>query len=309
MLTLQTCNTDSFTIEDCIHAQLEKHPHSFTDWRELTLRIATDKALNGAYLGAYSITYGRKRQTLVAQTHKWCGKPVSASSIARVALEPSLQAIGRKRLFWNKRCLPLLEIPQPLYCNPVDYAEELIYVDVKACYYKLYSNLPVFLFYWGLRPISGDIRFRDVLPSNLQDYKLVRNSLVGVLRATRSTRVRDYKIHSYPNRNKFLSPCHWGAMAELLHYFAAQAVACNCIYYNTDGAIFRTEEDATNWAVKMSEWGMETSIKGRGAGRVSAIGNYHIAGMNTSNRLVRGRPYNNLLEANPYIVDMYQRLL
>lgn len=273
------------------------------------LRIATDPTLDKAYLGTYSITYGRKKRTEVSSHHRWCGEPVSASTIARMSLEESLKSTGRKRIFWNKRCWHLLDVPHPLHCDPLGHSETLIYVDIKGCYYNLYRHLPIYLFYWGLKPICGDSQFKDFLPTDIDNYKLVRNSVVGVFRCTRSTRVFDRKIVGTDNHNKFLAPCHWGAMAEMLHHFAHMAMSLGARYYNTDGAIFTSEESAVKWSSQIQEWGLQTEIKAIGSGHISAIGAYSIGGKNADKRFVRPHGYSNLHKPNPYILDMYQRLL
>lgn len=301
--------TDSrYSVEDFIQFELDSRPHEWIQWEELIGRVVHDESLEGSFIGSYSLTLRNRSITYVSTSHRWCGRPVSASSVARRILLHGLELIGRKRILWQKRCFKYLELSQPLYCVPTKESGYLIYVDISSCYFDLYRRLPFELFWFGLYPVCGDIRFDDFLPSDIRRYKLCRNSVVGVLRSMSGSVVSKGKIISRSTRNPLLSPCHWGAIAHLLHHFAGIARDLGCIYYNTDGAIFISDYAACEWALRMADLGFNTSIKARGIGWVKGIGCYHIGTEGTRNHMRNGRHFNNLFECNPYILDMWSQL-
>lgn len=298
-----------YSVEDFIQFELESRPHEWCDWTELIMRIVHDETLEGSFVGSYSLTTRDRSHTFVSTAHRWCGRPVSASSIARRILNHGLELIGRKRILWQKRCFKYLDLPQPLYCEPTQKLDYLIYVDISSCYYQLYRRLPFELFWFGLHPICGDIRFDDFLPSDITQYKLCRNSVVGVLRSTSGAVVSKGKISPRKTRNALLSPCHWGIMSNLLHHFAGMARDLGCIYYNTDGAIFTSDYAACDWALKMSDLGFSTNIKARGIGWVKGIGCYGIGNEGGRNHMRNGRHFSNLFDCNYYALDLWKKLL
>lgn len=301
-------NTD-LSVRDFIQAELECRQHEWCDWTDLIARIVHDESLEGSYVGAYSLTNRQRTCTYVSTAHRWCGLPVSASSVARRILLYGLGLVERKRILWQKRCFKYLDLPQPLYCEPTKEADYLIYVDITSCYYELYRRLPFELFWFGLHPVCGSLRFSDFLPSDINRFKLCRNSVVGVLRSVAGSRVRSGKIVPCSTRNALLSPCHWGIMANLLHHFAGMARDLGAVYYNTDGAIFTSDYAACEWALKMAELGFSTGIKAQGIGWVKGVGCYSIGSEGTKNHMRNGRHFNNLFECNYYALDLWRQLI
>lgn len=299
---------DDVSVLDLVKKQLQSREHRFADWQEVLDAIAHNKAFEGAYAGTYSLTTKDRELTLVDTKHKWCGKPVSASTISRLALETPLIALGRKRFFWTMKALPLLEEVPPYYAIP-GHHDYLIYADITACYYSLYRILPLYLYYWGLKPIYGCDIFDQFLPVDIADYKLVRNSVVGTMRSFSSTRVRGGKLVKTANKNKFLMPCHWGAIVEQLHYFAQLAIQNNAVYYNTDGGIFTSEKDALKWCDAIKSLGFQVSIKAQGAGQVQGLGAYRVGDLGTIRLGRKPRSYNNLKQPNGHIIKMFDKLV
>jgi hypothetical protein len=98
-------------------------------------------------------------------------------------------------------------------------------------------------------------------------------------------------------------------MVEILHHFAQTAVAMGAIYYNTDGAIFLQDADSLRWVDFISEWGLKTEVKAKGAGFVQALGSYKIGATGTVSIAKKQRHYNNLIDPNKNVLDMWQRFL
>lgn len=296
-------------IQDYVNIELNRHPHEFIDWHRLAKMIFTDSVLEGAFVGTYSLTTVKPSKTYVSTRHLWCGEPVSASTVARRVLMKGLELTRRKRILWNKHCLQYLDIPQPLYAEPQPEGTFLIYADIKSCYYDIYRRMPFDFFWNGFVPTWGEVWFKDFLPPKLKDFKIVRNSLVGVLRVRTSSKVHNSKVVCTGNRNVLLSPCHWGFMAELLHYFANLALECGAIYYNTDGAIFLKREDYERWKTYMEYFGFTTSIKAEGWGWVDYPGCYKVGTLGQTRRLGRIMSTSNIREKNWYAVTYWEKML
>lgn len=293
------------SIHDYINAQVTKRHHTFEDFTGLMERIRCDRSLEGAFVGSYSVTARDCSFTVVSNQHTWCGLPVSASSIARHIIQGGLRKLGRKRVLWSKLSWDMIKLKQPMYCDPVPWSDYLIYVDIRACYHTIYSRIPFDLRFTGLRPYDGEVWFKDFLPPDLADYKDCRNSVIGVMRSLKQTRVVQGKLQAKPHTNVLLNPQVWGYIVHLLHTVAHRAVDCNAVYFNTDGAIFRTETDAINWMSIVSEWGFEPVVKKQGPGYVSSVGNYWID-TNLSGRIdVRRIAHSNLFEPSPYVLQRW----
>lgn len=267
---------NTLTVQHFIADELASRPHEFVYWLDFIQRFETDTALEGAFIGSYSLTAPRLNKTFVATHHVWCERPASAASVARRILSHGLRLLKRKRIPWNRQAVPLLAIPHPLYCQPTITPHPMWYVDVSAAYYSIYSVMPFDFWFDGNYSLGGDLQFADFLPQDLDKYKLCRNSIVGVLRTTQSSRLRKGVVVGDRARNSLLSPYHWGFIAHLLHSLAHMAVKNNAIYYNTDGAIFLSEADAINWARQVSDYGFKTNIKQQGYGICWGIGRYKI---------------------------------
>lgn len=302
-------DVDSTSVLDFVKEELEVRPHEFVDWQEVLTQIVNTDNYEGAFIGSYSVTLSDRSLTQVSHRHRWCNLPVSASSVARRILQQGLNLTNRKRILFQRRTMPFLALPQPLFCLPTDQLEYLIYIDVRSCYYDLYRRLPFDLFWFGLHVFWDDVWFKDFLPQDLYQYKLCRNSMIGVLRSLSGSKVKKRKVVPTPTRNNLLSPCHWGFIAHLLHHMASLARECNCIYYNTDGAIFLSDFDAVEWAMRVADLGFSTNVKDRGIGWVKGIGCYSVGTSMTNNHMIHGRKHNNLIECNPYVLDAWKKFM
>lgn len=292
-------------VQDYINAQLASRHHEFVEWPDLIKRIPRDRTLEGAYIGSYSVTKANRLITYVSTQHDWCNLPVSASSVARLILRDGLKLLGRKRIFWNMKSRPLLNIPQPLYCNPLEFGGRLTYVDISGAYYSIYRRLPYDIRFQGLRVYGGKCWFRDFLPTDIHRHKLLRNALVGCLRQLNQARIKQGKINVGPNRNVCLSPEHWGFIAHLLHTIGIFAVQCGARYVNTDGAIFTNDQDAIRYAEQIQEWGLTPRVDAQGSGSIQSIGNYNVGSKFAGCRNPKPLAFNNLIEPSTYVLERW----
>ena len=296
------------SVSDFIDAELHIRPHQWCDWGTILDRIKTEIEFEGAYCGAYSVTVPKLAVSFVSRKHIWCGEPVSAASIARRILSTGLKIWGKKRIPWNKRVFPLLAVPQPMFCTPLDKLQELYYFDIKSCYFSIYSKMTLDFWFHGNYAHWGDLKFADVLPQDLYKYKICRNSLVGVMRTATSDRVKAGKIQTFPATNSLLSPCHWGFIAHLLHNIALQAKGLDAIYYNTDGAIFKDVNAALKWCDFCKDLGFVTELKARGAGQVSGIGRYQVGDIKVGSFKAKPQAYSNLIQPSDKVVQNWLQM-
>lgn len=295
------------TIPQLITEELGTRPHSFANLAKLIAEAKTNQIYEGAYVGSYSLTLRNKSQTFVAINHSWCQQPASASTIARAAMKPILAALNRKRFYWSRHEKHFLEVPTPLYCTPVQQYSHLVYVDIKGCFFNLYKKFPIDLRYGGRNVAGCDIVFADLLPTDIENYKLVRNSIPGIWRAWSSQRITEGRLKVHNTINNFLSPIHWAVLSQLLHLFAQEAVRLGAVYYNTDGAIFLTDESALAWIDFIAAKGLVATIKAIGNGFVWSIGRYQIDGKRWGGQAQNFRSFYNLQKINPQVLTAWDK--
>ena len=293
------------TTHEYARIQLSRRAHTFADWGEIAKRISCDPTFDGAFAGSYSITLRSQQHTFVASHHQWLGVPVSASAVCRLVLGEGLKLLGRKRILWNTKSKFLLDVSHPLYCQPTERIEELIYLDIKGAYFNIYRRMPFDIKFQGLRVYGGELYFKNFLPPDWGDFKIARNAMIGIMRSKISSRVKDGKIKVSGNRNIYLAPCHWGFIAHLLHTIAHKAISLGALYWNIDGAIFRSADDAIRFGNWLNDLGFESAIKAHGMGQIFSIGNYQVGTSRGGCVNPRPAPYTNLIEPSPYVLQRW----
>ena len=291
------------TVSDFVFSELNIRTHQWCEWKSILSRIRDEPIFENAYCGAYSCTVPRLNTTFVSRRHLWYGEPVSASSIARRILNNGLKMTGKKWIPWNKSILPLLAIPQPMYCHPVEQWQPLYYFDIKSCYYSIFSRMSLDFWFGGNYAHWGNVKFSNFLPDDLSDYKLCRNSIIGVMRSATSDRVKAGKIQTFSARNNLLSPCHWGFLSHLLHAIAIQAVGYGAVYYNTDGAIFPSLESGLKWVSFCQDLNLQCNLKSHGLGRITGIGRYQIAAHKVGAIQSKPEAYANFIQPSDKILQ------
>lgn len=294
-------------LDNVISEELASRPHNFANWVALKQSIHCNGDYEGARIGAYSLTTADRSVTLISSYHQWCGKPASAASVARRALNNALKMESRKRFNWNKANQRLLDLPQPLFCDPLTDSVYLIYCDIKGAYHSIYTKLPLLLYYSNYGSSSQGSNLGSILPQDIREFKLARNCVVGAMRARGSLIVRNKQIVRIPSRNPLISPSHWGFIATLLHCIAHYAISMGAVYFNTDGAIFRNRSSADKWMKFIESLGLQASIKAEGIGCVWGVGRYSI-GKERMSIYPPCTPFSNLIELNEDIFDLWMKM-
>lgn len=133
---------------------------------------------------------------------------------------------------------PMLEhlrTPPPLYWDGNREPRELAHVDIVACYHTLASMMSLDTWYipgtaWG----TGHYRWLGA--DEIRPYKLARNAAIGLARSTSFRFLEHGKARATPPQaNRFLAPGMWGAMQDVLHCIAGEALRRGATHIHTDG--------------------------------------------------------------------------
>ena len=203
----------------------------------------------------------------------------------------------------------LLERRPPLFFDrPVQSGsgETLVYVDVEAAYWSLYTRTTLDVDYDGEGTIRrGVVAFEDA--DELRKDKLVRNALLGMLRRTRRRGVDhgDYFVEEVPAHKR--RPCLWALVMDTLEVVMLTARDLGAVYVHTDGAIFTHPDLAAEWIARCADFGLVASERCRGDGYVMGLGYFRIGDEVHPKGRVRpmqpGSPVDNMLAAPAHITD------
>jgi hypothetical protein len=188
----------------------------------------------------------------------------------------SLKSIYPK--FNQKKLYKLYEANAPMwYCGKFTN-QEMVYIDIKSCYYQLYRKL------WldttepfAKPPLQIPLKS---LAEQLFFWKSARNSVLGYLASNSICIVRGSKWQ-YVNVQKskdFFNPNLLGIVNLMLHEIATIALKNGCCYVNTDGYFFPKK---TNY-VEFMRYLDNLKIDYRaimGEGNIIKFGSYSIKGI------------------------------
>jgi len=225
-------------------------------------------------IGSFKITTSEGERILRedAIVEKVEGVEMTISEYAKFRL---LQEIQKgKRWRWKKEQRELLEeharIPQ--YALPIRM-ENALYVDLRSAYYGIYSR---FLFcdylpnrYLKLPHILPD--FRD-----LESMKAVRNSVFGLMRATKGIQYTYHGAKLVSIRNVLYHPSLCLLTYDILNAIALEMVEkAGAVYVNTDGYIIPYEKYPIALEIAL-RWGFDLKIEAQGEAHVVAVGCYRV---------------------------------
>lgn len=264
----------NYTIDSILDSVEAKVKREWIDDPEFMSGILLDPSFEGAIIGSYSVYNVRRRTSYVFRDFTSLRLPISPTAVSRKIIENTLA-------FDNRKCYPKecrnQEIPlcsHPLYAYP--YEGDLVYLDLKKAFFQLYTKMPVYIGYrrnkWTVSPPWLFPR----LPSDLYDYKLIRNSLVGCWRSNSVARIKNGGL----KRDKTNVPTSnfwaWNFIQSCLNYFAQIALESGAVYVHTDGYIFPEHSGHIDFLQYMEELGFFLAVKARGYGRVYGVGRYEI---------------------------------
>jgi hypothetical protein len=197
---------------------------------------------------------------------------------------PDLRRVG-----WPGRLASLLQWQVPyVYQGP--YRGELVLVDIKSAFLSIYRHL------WldTAWPRGTGTLCLCGVGDHLADWKLARNSVIGIIRCTRVTMYYHNQNRSLSIRNNFLSPCLWATICTILQEISY--LAAKSIYWNTDGGLFTSFRAAKEFAEQVFDLGFAVTVS-NGDGEVIGWNNYRIGSHMTENYRKGlpggGRPFDN----------------
>lgn len=184
-----------------------------------------------------------------------------------------------KRVGWSPGHITLFDWRSPMHFTGPNVGR-FIYIDLDAAYSQIYEKLWLDVAFptglYGRYPLAN-------VASRLKDWKVARNSLVGLVRSRQGVAYRGQKRITLKMKNRFLSPGLWASVQATLHWIAVKAVSLGCLYINTDGYVFR--EDLTEFWEEFVIWlsmnQIRWSIRTQGEGEIVSWNNYNIGGKAT----------------------------
>lgn len=126
----------------------------------------------------------------------------------------------------------------PIWYSGSYLQRELVYIDIKSCYYQLYKKL------WldFTEPYMKPPKMIPLKPiaERLKDWKAARNSVMGYLASEYICNVYEKKHHYIyiAKSKKYFNPCILHCVNLMLHELATHALKLGSIYINTDGYFF-----------------------------------------------------------------------
>lgn len=203
-----------------------------------------------------------------------------------------------KKVGWFSRHVELLDKRPPMhYSGP--QVGSLIYIDLDSAYHQLYARMwldqPWPRGYYGRYPLSD-------VADRLANWKAARNSLVGIARSRGGVAYRGNKRIALSFKNRFLSPCLWATIQDLLHVIAGKAVELGAVYVNTDGYMFHADppEFYEEFMIFLSENEFRWSVRSQGQGEVVSWNNYRVGETRTkANKLLLTQKSKEFTNVNP----------
>ncbi|MHB1472503.1 MAG: hypothetical protein ACYCV4_02570 [Dermatophilaceae bacterium] len=171
----------------------------------------------------------------------------------------------------------LLDRRPPLYVGaPIVGQQDLVYVDLEAAYFSIYTRTTLDVSYDGeTGPVRGTLELLDA--DELGKHKLARNALLGMQRRRRRRGL------DHGQRFSEIVPAHrrrpdlWGLVMDALEVVMWTARDLGCVYIHTDGAIFTSHDTALGWIDLLStRFGLAATVRARGPGLVWGLGRWQI---------------------------------
>ena len=209
----------------------------------------------------------------------------------------------------------MLKIPPALYFTPTHGRDgEWVMLDVRACYWTLYSRLPldsVFRFRPGRAPLfaRGTVTISDRDRRQVGADKLIRNAAWGILRSSGIRWFLNGKAQQAQAPNRLGTPMVVGAVMAAVHAAAREAIDAGAVCWLTDAAICRPDRVDAIRDLLRDRWGLDAVVKASGAGRLYGCGDYRIGPVETMGEHRDRRGYSSLLRLTSVERDTLARVV
>lgn len=239
------------------------------------------------YIAGGSSIYVPSRNEKYILSHSYDGTPIvrewpdldgqmlfmTPGECARTELERNFPNVTR--VGWPGKSVTLFDWQWPMVFSQRTKGS-LVYTDINGAYHAIYSRL------WL------DVRFPrgrgslhlGVLAKRLSEWKLARNSLIGIVRSRESVAYRGNRRISLRMNNPYLSPHLWATVQGVLNEVAQKALDTGSIYVNTDGYIHPVKSDIVSFQEWLTDIGLSYKTEA-GEGEIVGWGNYRVASKQT----------------------------
>lgn len=196
--------------------------------------------------------------------------PLTQSELARPYLAQMWRDNGGKRterVPWMRADLRLLELHQPGYFSGVPVLNRpLAYVDLRAAYWSIAQRTTLDATY---RPGSFAARGRMqwTRTDEVGALKGTRNTMLGgIIRSLNLTEARRGVVDLHDTHNRWLAPCLWGLIMDVLHAIATEAVdRFGAHYWCNDGGILPLDQAPLFVQWCEDRWGLRAEIDAESA--------------------------------------------
>lgn len=166
---------------------------------------------------------------------------MTPGEVARLELK---REFGDYKTFYKKedfdRQKKLLDIPPPYFWDGIPIKDKpLYYLDIKAAYWQVYQWLTLDMVW----PCGMGQRHFYPLAQRLAEFKLARNSVIGITRANRMTLWKSGEPVEHGFINHYYNPAIWQAVQSVMHEIAWTAKCHGACYIAVDGYIFTSPMD------------------------------------------------------------------
>lgn len=273
------------------------------------------------FLGVDSAHIERRHLKYVSRLSPYA--PFTPGELARLWLRRVMAARTVRSLDAGRRGLPLrfmpdglgrddvaaggqLDIPPALHFDPpADRGGDWVYLDVSACYWRVFSVLP--LDFPFVPPAAwpadsgecGHVWLTGEERAGMLGEKRLRNAVWGMLRSGALSWYHRGELvaSAAASGGPFVSPGLVGAVMATVHAAATEAVEAGAVMWLTDAAICRPERVKAVAGVLRRRWGLPVVTKLAGPGHLWALNDYQVAGGVTGGGHVDRGPVSTLLPA------------
>lgn len=247
-------------------------------------RMLVDSEIDGIYERSRSKKTGRIYCVIgggsiwsPAEKVKYLRQEVYPISPAEVARE-YLRYIGAEKKA-VKATPSGFRVDAPLYYNKEigTRGGDWAYVDLESCYWSIYHRSTWNVAYgrgiFGSYILPGEVDFTRC--DEWRQHKIARNSIWGLMIAKRMVVMTDSGLVQRNFRGDFYNPSLATWIMDVLHSIAHDMIefSRSPLWY-TDGFCVKPDQVEDVVHRLKTVWGMESSVKEIGSGRILGLGNY-----------------------------------
>ena len=249
-------------------------------------------------IGNGTVSSGGYKIAMSGSGKYWNGVWMTYGGIARYEMDRLIGEQVSDSGDWKGSQIRFSKLTPPFLS--INYAGYGVLVDMVAAYHQIYKYLPLNIRYSGIPRMPV---WLDRVAKSLKDEKVARNSVIGIVRSTKLTHRKGVRTWMSPYRNKYLKPLLWKFVRDVLHGIAHIAKSIGAVHIHTDGYIFTSQSQASEFCIRMAELGVLVRVEESGACRVRGLGMYSVGNKITKHFDKRGV---DICQVENKVVSLYQ---